>query len=499
MTDIFISYAREDKERAELLSNAFSRQGWSVWWDREIPPGQSFDEMIENALHSARCVIVLWSKDSVLSRWVKTEAAEGAARGILIPVLMDKVQIPLEFKRIEAADLSDWQGTTSHFEFDQLLKTVAGVLSGSTSTGVKRVPTTKMRARRWWETMPGILAATGGVIAVTMLIVVLYQTRVIDSVIGHIPETQNGTTTPTEATKHPALPRAAVPSPTGQAAQYPRSLALRTEVRLNSVLGDAVYKILAVQLDRHNNVEKLALRFKIRATCLNGYGVNFWDNSFRLLVDGVPTAPVSNLNKVVQARSAEEGEVIFVIPAETQSTVLSISNGSESTEIPVDLSAEIQPPTEATKHPALPRAAVPSPTGQPAQYPRSLALRTEVRLNSALGDGVYKILAVQLDRHNVEKLALRFTIRMTCLNGPSGCNFWDNSFRLVVDGVPTAPVSNVNTMLNKYIPPRSAGEGEVMFVIPAATQSTVLVISNGSESTDIPVDLASKTESADKN
>jgi hypothetical protein len=351
MTDIFISYAREDKERAELLSNAFSRQGWSVWWDREIPPGQSFDEMIENALHSARCVIVLWSKDSVLSRWVKTEAAEGAARGILIPVLMDKVQIPLEFKRIEAADLSDWQGTTSHFEFDQLLKTVAGVLSGSTSTGVKRVPTTKMRARRWWETMPGILAATGGVIAVTMLIVVLYQTRVIDAVIGHIPETQDGTTTPTEATKHPALPRAAVPSPTGQA----------------------------------------------------------------------------------------------------------------------------------------------------AQYPRSLALRTEVRLNSALGDGVYKILAVQLDRHNVEKLALRFTIRMTCLNGPSGCNFWDNSFRLVVDGVPTAPVSNVNTMLNKYIPPRSAGEGEVMFVIPAATQSTVLVISNGSESTDIPVDLASKTESADKN
>ncbi|SDI00835.1 toll/interleukin-1 receptor domain-containing protein [Nitrosomonas sp. Nm132] len=107
MSDIFISYARADKERAELLAEVFSRQGWSVWWDREISPGKSFDETIETALNSARCVIVLWSKDSVSSRWVKTEAAEGAARGILIPVLIDKAQIPLEFKRIEAADLSD--------------------------------------------------------------------------------------------------------------------------------------------------------------------------------------------------------------------------------------------------------------------------------------------------------------------------------------------------------------------------------------------------------
>jgi hypothetical protein len=347
MSDIFISYAREDKDRAELLSNVFSRQGWSVWWDREIPPGQSFDETIENELHSAKCIIVLWSKCSILSRWVKTEAAEGAARGILIPVLMDKVQIPLEFKRIEAADLSDWQGTSPHFEFDHLLKTVAGILSGATSSAVNQMPTnTKMRSRRWGEIMPGILAGTGGVIVVTMLVVVLYQARVIDGVIGHVPEARNDTRPPSEVAKHTAVPRSTVPSPTNQATQYPRSLALRSEVRLNNALGDAVYKILVAQLDRHN-VEKLALRLTMRMTCLNGpSGCNFWENSFRLIVDGVPTAPVSNLNtmlnKYVAPRSSEEGEVMFVIPAETQSVVLSINYGSESTEIPVDLSAKAE-------------------------------------------------------------------------------------------------------------------------------------------------------------
>lgn len=131
MSDIFISYARPDKERAELLAEAFSRKGWTSWWDREIPPGQPFDETIEHALSSARCVVVVWSRHSVASRWVKTEAAEGAERGILVPVLMEKVKIPLEFKRIEAADLSGWQNDPSDPEFSQLLRTVGGLIDGS--------------------------------------------------------------------------------------------------------------------------------------------------------------------------------------------------------------------------------------------------------------------------------------------------------------------------------------------------------------------------------
>ena len=141
MSDIFISYARADKEKAELLANAFSQKGWSVWWDREIPPGKSFDETIENALSSARCVVVLWSQTSVSSRWVKTEAAEGAERGILVPALIDNVKIPLEFKRIEAADLSDWQGESSHREFDQLMRIVAGMLDGSAPVQPRQIPT----------------------------------------------------------------------------------------------------------------------------------------------------------------------------------------------------------------------------------------------------------------------------------------------------------------------------------------------------------------------
>ena len=171
MSDIFISYARADKDKAELLANAFSQNGWSVWWDRQIPPGQSFDETIDSALKSARCVVVLWSRHSVSSRWVKTEAAEGAERGILIPAILDDAPIPLEFKRIEAADLSDWEGELSHREFDQLLKSVADIIDGRVPAPIRRIALeSELRPRRWWKKSFGVFALTGGIAAIAVII-----------------------------------------------------------------------------------------------------------------------------------------------------------------------------------------------------------------------------------------------------------------------------------------------------------------------------------------
>lgn len=198
----------------------------------------------------------------------------------------------------------------------------------------------EQKPQSWWQTVPGILTATAGIItAVTGLIVALQQAGVIDTVTKHVPQASNNTRTPLEATKPSAapgtIPSTATPSSTGQPGQYPLTLAAGTEVRL----GSAGYKILAARLDRRN-VEKLALRFTVRMTNDGGYPANFWDNTFRLLVDGVPRAPVSGLDKVVQGHSAEEGDVEFVIPAATQSVVLRIQHPDESTEIPVDLTAK---------------------------------------------------------------------------------------------------------------------------------------------------------------
>jgi hypothetical protein len=139
MSEIFISYASEDRPRAKIIAEALEHQGYSVWWDVDIPPGKTFDNTIKIELDSAKCIIVLWSWKSVLSDWVKEESSEGVKRKILIPVLIDDVEIPLGFKRIQAARLIDWSGTLPNPEFDILLKSVKELVGQKQSLKVQEI------------------------------------------------------------------------------------------------------------------------------------------------------------------------------------------------------------------------------------------------------------------------------------------------------------------------------------------------------------------------
>jgi TIR domain/Deoxyribonuclease II len=129
VSDIFISYSNADRARIRPLVDALTRRGWSVWWDRTIPPGKTWDRMIEDAIRDARCVIVLWSKDSIESDWVRNEAEEGKRKGILVPALIDPVGMPLEFRRIQAANLVGWSEAAPNPEFDEFLRAVADLLA----------------------------------------------------------------------------------------------------------------------------------------------------------------------------------------------------------------------------------------------------------------------------------------------------------------------------------------------------------------------------------
>jgi TIR domain/PDZ domain len=134
MADIFISYASEDRNRAEEVARALSAWGWSVWWDRKIPLGKSYDEVIEKALGASNCAIVLWSAVSVASEWVRNEASEAKRRGILVPVFLETIDAPLAFRLLNGADLHDWQPGTPHDEFDQLVERVEELLQKPAST-----------------------------------------------------------------------------------------------------------------------------------------------------------------------------------------------------------------------------------------------------------------------------------------------------------------------------------------------------------------------------
>lgn len=125
MSDVFISYANNDRETARRLAEAIAEHGHTVWWDRNIPPGRTFDEVIQKALAEAKCVVALWSKSSIASNWVKAEADEAAKRDILVPVFIENVTAPFEFRRIHAANLVGWSGDRSSPEFQSILAAIA--------------------------------------------------------------------------------------------------------------------------------------------------------------------------------------------------------------------------------------------------------------------------------------------------------------------------------------------------------------------------------------
>jgi hypothetical protein len=128
MIDVFLSYAREDRERAGQLAGSLEACGWSVWWDRKIIAGQAFDQLIEQQLEAAKCVVV---KHSVSSEWVRNEAAAAAERGVLVPALIDEVRLPLEFRRRQTVSLVGWDGDQEQQAFAELCHHVTARIKGT--------------------------------------------------------------------------------------------------------------------------------------------------------------------------------------------------------------------------------------------------------------------------------------------------------------------------------------------------------------------------------
>lgn len=150
MDDIFISYASEDRERARTLALALEARGWSVWWDREIPLGRSYDEVIEQTLASARCMLVLWSAAAVASEWVRSEASEGKRRGILLPVFLEEVDAPLAFRLLNGAWLEHWDSSQPNAEFERLSQRVGEMLAVPPSVGILRAQATSKPGYAVW-------------------------------------------------------------------------------------------------------------------------------------------------------------------------------------------------------------------------------------------------------------------------------------------------------------------------------------------------------------
>lgn len=194
------------------------------------------------------------------------------------------------------------------------------------------------KSKSWWHTLPGVITSlTAAITALAGLIVAIDQTGWFGS------EPPSAVTAPTTLTPTAPVSVAAPvapardPSPaTSSAAAARPAYAVELPAMRDYRLGAATFTLLNAEVSPRTT-EKDALRVRLRMTNHDRFDANFWDQSFRLIVNGVPMAPESGLNELVRAESAEEGDVLFVMPQGTFAVTLRITHADESTEIPLAL------------------------------------------------------------------------------------------------------------------------------------------------------------------
>ena len=129
--DVFISYAHENRPKAEALARALEHRRLRAWWDPDLRAGDQWARVIEDAVEAAPCVIVLWSAEAVESRWVNAEARVGLDRDKLVPVCLDAAEPPLVFREIQWRSFAGWDGEGEPPGIEELVADIEAVIRRS--------------------------------------------------------------------------------------------------------------------------------------------------------------------------------------------------------------------------------------------------------------------------------------------------------------------------------------------------------------------------------
>jgi formylglycine-generating enzyme required for sulfatase activity len=122
---VFISYSHADLKQVSLVAEKLEQLGIDVWMDRSLKDGDNIISTISEALSTPRWVLVFWSRSSIHSEYVHSEAEIGRRNGVLVPVHLDNVAVPPPpFTMIKGRYLLNWNGDASNLDFSAMLERV---------------------------------------------------------------------------------------------------------------------------------------------------------------------------------------------------------------------------------------------------------------------------------------------------------------------------------------------------------------------------------------
>ncbi|MGE0592575.1 MAG: toll/interleukin-1 receptor domain-containing protein [Vicinamibacterales bacterium] len=483
MPTIFISYRRDDSSGyAGRLHEALERRFGADAVFRDVDTlvaGQDFVAAIDQGLRACRVALVVIGREWLASQggasrldspddYVRIEVAGALARPdvLVVPVLVEgagmppRGALPEDLQALSRRQALSLRDETWDADVERLIRVVAPRIG---SPGVlTEGPPAVAQGRRWvWGV--GIAAA---LFAAALLSQIVPRESGVPDGAG----VQNGPGDPAAPGLGDAQPggaSATVPGAGGQASAGAGEAGAGTTLRApvaSVAFGDVVYTLRGLSLVEGD--PNPHLRIEMLLSNEGRSPVNFWDQTFRLVVDGVARAPESGLNEVVGGYAQQEGTLDFALPGAASEATLRFVTGDQTAEVPLDLTAAGGPVATVTAAPAEPVLGTELPLMLLDRADRSYLLTSLTR------------------QHFVNVTRLAATVRLDN-RARNTSYFGDGALRLVVDGQPSAPFRSAG----RGVPGNSAAAVEFVFDAPPSVRDVRLRLIDGEESRDVALTL----------
>ena len=196
MADVFISYSRENQAVVRLLADAVRREGYSLWWDDELPPHRSYGDVITEQIGEAKAAIVVWSQGAAASEWVRAEADLARNQKKLTQTSIDGHMPPMPFNQIQFASIGDWTGEADHPGWRKVRESLAVLCGAATSPPAYPIPAAPppppapAARHRWHGLLIAVIAISFvGLLTVAALAWMRERTAVVVNQVAATPET----------------------------------------------------------------------------------------------------------------------------------------------------------------------------------------------------------------------------------------------------------------------------------------------------------------------
>lgn len=129
MVDVFISYPRVERSKVEQIKAKLDALGLDTFFDiYGIDGGDTFPDVIDHALKSAKAVLGVWSPRAFQSKWCMIECRVAATRGVLVPIALERfseLDMKSDFMTTNYLDLTDFDGRENHEGWQRTLRSLS--------------------------------------------------------------------------------------------------------------------------------------------------------------------------------------------------------------------------------------------------------------------------------------------------------------------------------------------------------------------------------------